>query len=47
MHNYHNAHLGENKIGVITLAAWRKILKQVVNFCGASELMPPFRRNIF
>jgi len=31
---------------VIALAAWRKILKQV-NFCGASELMPPFRHNIF
>jgi len=31
---------------VIALAAWHKILKQV-NFCGASELMPPFRHNIF
>jgi len=31
---------------VIVLAAWRKILKQV-NFCDASELMPPFCRNIF
>jgi len=31
---------------VISLAAWRKILKQV-NFCDASELMPPFRRNMF
>jgi len=31
---------------VIALAAWRKILKQV-NFCGASELMLPFRHNIF
>jgi len=31
---------------VIALAARRKILKQE-NFCGASELMPPFRRNIF
>jgi len=31
---------------VTALDAWRKIFKQV-NLCDASELMPPFCRNIF
>jgi len=38
--------LAKIKSRVIALAAWRKILKQV-NICNTSELMSPFRRNIF
>jgi len=38
--------LAKTKSRVIVLAACLKILKQV-NFCGASELMPLFHRNIF
>jgi len=34
------------KSSVIALTTWLKILKQV-NVCNTSELMPPFRCNIF
>jgi len=38
--------LANIKSSVIALAALHKILKQV-NVCNTSELMPPFRHNIF
>jgi len=38
--------LAKIKSHMITLAAWRKILKQAI-FCDASELMPLFCHNIF